>query len=114
MLPEITVEETAHRLKTAHPFVILDVREPWELQRARILDHRVVNAPLSQLARRGKLALPEQVAEKSVEIVVMCHHGARSAEVTDWLLRNGWENVRNMSGGIDAFATSVDPSIGKY
>lgn len=114
MLPEISVQETARRLETDDPFIILDVREPWELQRARISDPRVVNAPISQLARQGQFALPEQVADKTVDILVICHHGARSAEVTAWLLRNGWEKVRNIPGGIDAFARSVDPSIGIY
>ena len=47
-------------------------------------------------------------------LVVICHHGNRSAQVTAWLLDLGWESVYNLSGGIDAYARQVDPAIGLY
>jgi rhodanese-related sulfurtransferase len=92
----------------------LDVREAWELEHARLTGEQVVHAPMSQLARRGVFALPEEVKDRQREIVVVCHHGVRSAEVTAWLLRSGWQQVRSMVGGVDAYAAQVDPSIGKY
>jgi len=113
-VPEISVQETARKLKDGEDFILLDVREPWELERARLAGEQVVHAPMSQLSRRGIDALPADVEDKQQEIVVICHHGMRSAEVTAWLLRQGWQKVRSMAGGVDAYATLVDPSIGKY
>jgi rhodanese-related sulfurtransferase len=113
-IPEISVQETAQKLKNGEDFILLDVREAWELERARLPGEPVIHAPMSQLARQGIYALPAEVTDKTQDIVVICHHGVRSAEVTAWLLRQGWQNVHSMAGGIDAFATLVDPSIGKY
>ena len=48
------------------------------------------------------------------EIIVFCHHGARSAQVATYLLRNGYSRVRNLAGGIDAWSSLVDPSIPRY
>ena len=111
---EISVQETARKIANSEDFVILDVRELWELALVRLKNGRVIHAPLSQLARPGVYALPDQIADKKQEIVVICHHGVRSAEVTAWLLRQGWQKVRSMAGGVDAFALQIDPSIGKY
>jgi rhodanese-related sulfurtransferase len=113
-IPEISVQDTAQKLKNGEDFILLDVREAWELERARLPGKQVIHAPMSLLARQGVYALPAEVADKTQDIVVACHHGVRSAEVTAWMLRQGWQNVRSMAGGIDAFATLVDPSIGKY
>ena len=64
---------------------------------------------------RGPAALPDSIlADKTVEIVVMCHHGIRSAQVSMWLLRQGWQNVFNLQGGINAYALEVDPLVGQY
>jgi rhodanese-related sulfurtransferase len=54
------------------------------------------------------------VQAKETEIVVMCHHGVRSAQVVSWLRQQGWTNVWNLSGGIDAYARDVDPAVGFY
>ena len=113
-VPEISVQETAQKLKDGEDFVLLDVREAWELERARLPGKQVVHAPMSQLSRRGVYALPPEVENKQREIVVVCHHGVRSAEVTAWLIRSGWQQVRSMAGGVDAYAALVDASIGKY
>ena len=113
-IPEITVQETARKLKDGEFFIILDVREAWELEHARLPGEQVIHAPMSQLARQGVYALPAELADKAQDIVVICHHGVRSAEVTAWLLRQGWQKVRSMAGGVDAYAALVDPSIGKY
>jgi rhodanese-related sulfurtransferase len=112
--PEIDVRELAKRVRSEENFVLLDVREPWELNLACLRDKRLVVAPMSRLAQRGTEALPGEVRDKNTEIVVVCHHGARSAEVTAWLIRQGWSNVRSVAGGIEAYALCVDPSIGRY
>jgi rhodanese-related sulfurtransferase len=95
-------------------FILMDVRELHELNRARLAFPQVQVVPLSELARRQLDGLPESLQDKRAEIVVMCHHGVRSAQVTAWLLGNGWTNVINLAGGIDAYAKEIDPMIGLY
>ncbi|HSH04568.1 MAG TPA: rhodanese-like domain-containing protein [Anaerolineae bacterium] len=113
-VPEIDVMRVAEMKDAGEPFILLDVREPMELQRANLGD-TVLLAPLSRLAREQEAALPSELNEnKEQKIVVFCHHGMRSAQVTAWLQQNGWTNVFNMSGGIDAYARQVDISIGVY
>ena len=114
-LPEITPQELAEWLREGKQFILLDVREPYEFPRASLQDERVVRAPLSDLARKNLDGLPERVKEdKSAPLVVLCHHGNRSAQVTAWLLDLGWESVYNLAGGIDAYARTVDPQVGVY
>lgn len=95
-------------------FVWLDVREPYELQSAAIRDFRVTSAPVSRLAQFQMDALPEVAQNQEATIVVFCHHGVRSAQVTMWLRQQGWHNVCNMAGGIAAWAQEIDPSVGYY
>lgn len=111
---EISVEELAKKLKSQDQFILLDVREPSELEQAKITDGRLEVAPMSRLAREGIKAFSESAQSKDAEIYVMCHHGSRSFQVTSWLASQGWTNVHNVSGGIDAFARTVDPAIGIY
>lgn len=114
-LPEITAHELAEWMKQRPDLMILDVREPYEFPRAQLKDDRVIHAPLSDLARKHLEGLPEKVkADPSATLVVLCHHGFRSAQVTAWLLSLGWSSVYNMSGGIDAYARLVDPGVGLY
>jgi rhodanese-related sulfurtransferase len=114
MIPEISVEELAARLHSSDAFVLFDVREPWELARARIADNRLTVRPMSELADRGLEALPEPVRQKDAEIYVLCHHGVRSADVTGWLASQGWTNAFSVAGGIDEYARRIDPSVGMY
>lgn len=95
-------------------FILLDVREQHELALASLGDW-VTHVPLSELADKQQEALPEPIRnDKDVEMVVMCHHGHRSAQVTAWLLHHGWTQVWNLDGGIDAYAMTVDPGVGRY
>ena len=115
VLPEIAPQQLADWLKTRPELVVLDVREPYEFPRAKLDDARVVYAPLSDLVRKHLEGLPEGVRQdKSAPLVVICHHGNRSAQVTAWLMSLGWETVYNLAGGIDAYARLVDPAIGTY
>jgi rhodanese-related sulfurtransferase len=115
VLPEITPKELAGWFQTRPELIVLDVREPYEFPRAKLSDERVVYAPLSDLARKGTEGLPEKVKEdQSAPLVVMCHHGNRSAQVTAWLLDMGWEKVFNLAGGIDRYALEVDAGVGRY
>ncbi len=114
MTPGITVQQLAEKLKSPDGFILMDVREPWELRHARISDDRLVVQPMSQLAQRGLEALPEQLRRKDIEIYVLCHHGVRSANVTDWLASQGWTNIFSVAGGIAEYAEQVDTSVGRY
>ncbi len=114
MVPEITVEQLAEKIRSTDGFIILDVREPWELTHARIRDDRLILQPMSELSRRGIDALSEPVREKGAEIFVICHHGVRSANVAGWLASQGWTNVFSVTGGIDEYAEKIDRSVGMY
>jgi rhodanese-related sulfurtransferase len=113
-IPEITVKELADKLKSQDQFILLDVREPLELEQAKITDARLEVVPMSRLAREGIKAFSESARAKDAEIYVMCHHGSRSMQVTGWLASRGWMNIHNISGGIDEFARAIDPTIGIY
>ena len=114
-IPGISPRELADKLKSESQFVLLDVRELWEVSYARIDDPRLVILPLSQLAHSREAALPESMTSNTeTEIIVMCHHGIRSADVTRWLLKQGWSNTRSLEGGIAAYASEVDQSVGWY
>ena len=86
--------------------MLLDVREPWEHEKARIEG--------SQLVPMG--AIPARVAEldPARDIVAICHHGGRSMQVGLFLEKNGFANVHNLSGGVDAWSRTVDPSVPLY
>jgi len=112
--PEIGVRKIRDMLKNGHDFILIDVREPKELRFARLNDHRVVVVPLSVLAQKLAGGLPEPARDKKANIVVMCHHGVRSAQVTAWLMNQGWESVVSLQGGIDAYARDIDPTVGFY
>ena len=87
------------------PF-LLDVRELWEYERCHIPGVRLV--PMgSVLAYLAELD-PER------ETVVICHHGVRSYHVALFLEHNGFKNVINLSGGVDAWAKEVDPAMPLY
>lgn len=110
---EQSPQEVAARRAGGQPFILLDVREAFERQWAD-LGAGVTYAPLSELASLGVSALPPAAQDKQAEIVVFCHLGQRSLQVVWWLRQQGWEQVWNMTGGIDAWARSVDPGVGRY
>jgi rhodanese-related sulfurtransferase len=112
--PEITVTEVAEKRENGEDFILMDVREAHELNLAN-LGEGITLLPLSQLASSQLDALPAEVANnKDAEIVVLCHTGMRSGQVTAWLLGQGWTNVLSMAGGIDAYARQIDPDVGLY
>ena len=114
MFSEITVIALAEKLKSDEKFILLDVRELSELERAKITDSRLQVTSLSRLAREGVNALSESVRAQEIPVYVICHHGSRSAQVTGWLAQQGHKSVYNVSGGIDAYARQIDSSVGFY
>jgi rhodanese-related sulfurtransferase len=111
---EISVDALADKLRSQDVFVLLDVREPWELESASITDSRLLAAPMSTLSQNGLAGLPDAVQVRDTEVLVICHHGTRSAQVAGWLSSNGWTRAFSVAGGIDEYARRVDPAVGSY
>jgi len=112
-LEEITPEEVSKRRKAGEDFILLDVRETEEYELAN-LGEGIEKLPLSVLGEKELDAIPSSLQDKEAEIIAFCHHGGRSSQVVAWLMEQGWKNVKNMTGGIHAWAETVDPSIGTY
>jgi rhodanese-related sulfurtransferase len=106
----ITVEELSQRMKSGDNIQLLDVREPGELRLASLNDF--VNLPLSEFDQWSSEILLR--FDPHAETLVMCHHGMRSAQMCQWLISQGFTNVKNITGGIDAYSIIVDPSIPQY
>ncbi len=103
-----TPRELKERMDAKSPFVLLDVRTHNELDVARLTD--CIHIPLHELESR----LAELEPCRDQEIVVMCHHGVRSAQAQHFLLSRGFPRVTNLSGGIDLYAVHVDSSLPRY
>ncbi|HWB95989.1 MAG TPA: molybdopterin-synthase adenylyltransferase MoeB [Bryobacteraceae bacterium] len=103
---EIDPVEVKAKIDRGDRFVLLDVREPHE--------YKICNIPTAILIPLGEL--PKRVSElnPSDEIVAHCKSGMRSAKAVAFLKQSGFDNVRNMKGGILAWSDKVDPSVPKY
>lgn len=99
-----------HQADGAAPPVVLDVREPWELQTAS------VKAQGFELVHMPMRSIPQRLAELDPQrpIACLCHHGARSAQVTHFLTNQGFTQVVNIHGGIDLWSRERDPSVPLY
>ncbi|MEF8793102.1 rhodanese-like domain-containing protein [Thiohalorhabdus sp.] len=103
---EIDVDTLARLRQAVPPPVVLDVREPRELAVCALED--AVHIPMGEIPAR----LDELPADR--QLVVMCHHGVRSMQVTRFLRHQGYTNVRNLAGGIDAWSDRIDPALPRY
>lgn len=113
--PEISVHDVVAKQQEEIEFLLVDVREPNELELASLPDGDFINLPVSELRERRLDALPEDLRQNNeVDVVLFCHKGLRSAQVTVFLRQQGWSNVVSMAGGIDAWADEIDESVGKY
>jgi molybdopterin/thiamine biosynthesis adenylyltransferase/rhodanese-related sulfurtransferase len=104
-VPEMQVEELKQKLDAGDDIFVLDVREPHEYQICNIGGHLI---PLGELPKRVN------ELDSSREIVAHCRSGMRSAKAVDFLKQAGFKKVRNLAGGILAWADRVDPKIPKY
>ena len=125
-IPEISVEELAEKLayqdevqadsaekqqSSFHlPLQLIDVRERNEAEIARIEGFKLL--PLTEFAEWSEQIIVSLNPE--AETLVMCHHGMRSAQMCQWLSQNGFTNVKNVAGGIDAYSCRIDSSIPRY
>jgi len=85
---------------------VLDVRDPWEWEIARIPESVLV--PLGELSNRLSDVDPRG------EVVTVCHHGARSAQAGELLKAAGFGRVRSLAGGIDRWAQEIEPAMARY
>jgi rhodanese-related sulfurtransferase len=103
---EISSADAAALLKGGKARLI-DVREPWEFATAKIEGSVLI--PMGDVPARA-----HQELDPDERIVVMCHHGARSLNVTVWLRNQGFENVQSLRGGIEAWSAEVDSKVPRY
>jgi rhodanese-related sulfurtransferase len=104
---EIDAESVQKMSKQGESFTLLDVRELWEFETASIEGAKLM--PMGDVPSRANQELdPED------RIVVYCHHGVRSMNVTAWLRQQGFEKAQSMAGGIDAWSRRVDPKVPLY
>lgn len=104
---EITAEEVKAKLDAGDAFTLLDVREAWEFEVARM--DRAKLMPMGDVPSRA-----HQELDPEDHIVVVCHHGVRSMNVTAWLRQQGFEKAQSMRGGIHAWSRSVDGKVPVY
>jgi rhodanese-related sulfurtransferase len=110
-ITQISVQELAERLASGDGDIqLVDVREPQELAIATI--EGFVNLPLSQFAEWADNIHAR--LNSDAETFVLCHHGIRSAQMCQWLINQGFTNVKNISGGIDAYSKVIDPTVLQY
>lgn len=109
------IAEWAKQHAGAQPLpVLLDVREPWEVQTASVPNqpdatgYEVVHMPMR--------AIPARFSEldRTRPVACLCHHGGRSMQVAFFLTQQGFQNVANVQGGINAWSVEVDPRIPQY
>lgn len=104
---EIAPEEVKSKLDLGEEFFFLDCREPWEFETSRIPGAKLI--PMGEIPSRANQELdPEE------HIVVICHHGVRSMNVTAWLRQQGFDRAQSMRGGIDAWSRQIDNTVPTY
>ena len=104
---EITPESVRQMSQQGEQFMLLDVREPWEFETAKISGAKLM--PMGEVPSRA-----HQELDPEDHIVVVCHHGVRSMNVTAWLRQQGFEKAQSMRGGIDAWSRRVDGKVPVY
>lgn len=86
--------------------IIIDVREPWE--------HEIAKIEQAELIPMNSIPQKLETLERTQPYVLFCHHGLRSMQVALYLEKNGFTDVSNLLGGIEAWRQKIDPSISSY
>ncbi len=108
---QISVEELRQVLAANSPEVqLIDVREPAEISIAQLPGFQVFS--LSEFDSWSENILTQFDPQK--ETLVLCHHGVRSGQMCQWLVSQGFSQVKNIVGGIDAYSGLIDPSVPRY
>jgi adenylyltransferase/sulfurtransferase len=100
------VQELKGKMDAREAFELIDVREPFEFEIARIDGAKLI--PLGEIPDRAGELNREQT------LIVHCHSGRRSAQAVQLLKKRGFSNVYNLEGGIDAWSEFIDPAVPKY
>jgi len=103
---EVTVTDAATLIQEGKAKLI-DVREPWEYQTAHIESSILI--PMGEISARA-----HQELDPEDRLLIVCHHGARSLSVTNWLRQQGFEAAQSIAGGVDAWSARVDPKVPRY
>ncbi|XWK88159.1 MAG: rhodanese-like domain-containing protein [Phormidium sp.] len=110
-LGQISVKELANYLANSpEGLQLVDVREPQEVAIANLAGFQ--NLPLSEFNRWSEDI--KNHLNPDAETLVLCHHGVRSAQMCQWLISQGFTNVKNIVGGIDAYSIAVDRNVPRY
>ena len=105
-MSEITPQDLKARLDRNDRPLLLDVRQDWETKLCRLPN--AVHIPIEEIELRTDELNPED------DIVVYCHQGVRSAAVAEYLRSLGFKRVRNLTGGVDSWARTIDPGMRRY
>jgi rhodanese-related sulfurtransferase len=108
--PELVDLLARSRSTGAAPLLLLDVREPWEVELASIRLEGATTAAIPM----GSIPHAVVALDRTQPVVCICHHGARSAQVVAFLERSGFGSVYHLAGGIDAWSRTVDPDVPRY
>jgi sulfur-carrier protein adenylyltransferase/sulfurtransferase len=104
-IAEMSVAQLKDRMEKGERLFLLDVREPFE--------YEIVNLK-GQLIPLGELPARLDELDTEQEIVVYCHHGNRSRYAAEFLQAQGFRSVKNLTGGIDAWVSEIDPTMPRY
>ena len=107
-MADIQIEPRAlkQRLDRGDKLLLVDVREPWE--------HQICRIEGAKLIPMGALAASMATLEQAEDVVLYCHHGIRSLDAAAWLRAQCVEGAQSLSGGIERWATEIDPSVPRY
>ena len=107
-MKQISAQELAAWLADAEREkpLLLDVREPWEFEKARIAGAQLI--PMREVPAR------HQELDQEKDVIAICHHGARSQQVAMFLEKAGFTRMHNLVGGVDAWSRTVDPTVPLY
>ena len=105
---EIAPAQLAERLRSGLPTLLVDVREDWEREIAKIAGD--VHIPMAEVVQRGTEFRPP---EGGVTIIY-CHAGVRSMRVADFIEQSGIPEMHSLAGGIEAWSWEVDPKLPRY
>ena len=103
---EIGIDRLRDMLNAGAPLQLLDIRDGWECQICAVAES--LHIPMAEL--------PQRIGELSSDLplLVLCHHGMRSYSAASWLRGAGFGEAASITGGIDAWAELVDPTMARY
>ena len=106
---EVSPAEVKQRIDSGQPVILVDVRQPEEVQVARRPGGELI--PMNTV--QSRIQELEAKSDDGV-LVIYCHHGMRSLNVVNWLRGQGITDCQSMAGGIDQWSVEIDPSVPRY